>query len=153
MIKKDVHAILAFLCIPLLWTLVSSWTHSTKTRYILCVDILPGGYFQIRRSGGLDLIASLEANFEARSGHFHQTRRKAWEVLSPQDAKLGKKSPFWGHIWNSQGDIWGNCHQYFWRQNLGLQQEFQRQFLGPSPPRPPNMEVPLGIFSKWLCQP
>ena len=24
--------------------------------------------------------------------------RKTWEVLSPQDAKVGKKSQFWGHI-------------------------------------------------------
>ena len=35
----------------------------------------------------------------------------------------------------------------FWRQNLGLQQEFQRQILGPSP-RPPNMEVPPGDILK-----
>ena len=90
-----------------------------------------GGYFQIRRSGGLDLIASLEANFEARSGHFHQTRRKAWEVLSPQDAKLGK-SPHSGVISEIHrvkfgvivinifgGKIWGfnkNFRDNFWGQ-------------------------------------
>ena len=32
----------------------------------------------------------------------------------------------------------------FWRQNLGLQQEFQRQ----EAPRPPNMEVPPGDILK-----
>ena len=42
----------------------------------------------------------------------------------------------------------GICYLYVWRQNLGLQQEFRRQILGPSPPPPPppprcpNMEVP-----------
>ena len=58
-----------------------------------------GGYFQIRRSGGsLDLTSSLEANFGVRSGQVHQIRGKTWEVLSPQDVEVGKKSPFWGHI-------------------------------------------------------
>ena len=56
------------------------------------------GYFQIRRSGGLDLTSSLEANFGARSGQVHQIRGKTSEVLPPQDAEVGKKSPFWGHI-------------------------------------------------------
>ena len=56
----------------------------------------PRGYFQIRRSGGLDLTSSLEAKFGARSGQVHQIRGKIWEVLSPQDAK--EESQFWGHI-------------------------------------------------------
>ena len=83
--------------------------------------------------GGLDLTSSLKAKFGARSGQVHQIRGKFWEVLSPQDAKVGKKSQFCSHIWNSEGKIWGICDLYFWRQNLGLQQEFQRQILGPSP--------------------
>ena len=56
------------------------------------------GYFQIRWSGGLDLTSSLEAKFGAMSGQVHQLRGKIWEVLSLQDAKVGKKSQFWGHI-------------------------------------------------------
>ena len=60
--------------------------------------IVQGGYFQIRRSGGLDLTSSLEAKFGARSGQVHKIRGKIWEVLSPKDAKVGKKSQFWGHI-------------------------------------------------------
>ena len=58
----------------------------------------PGGYFQIRRSGGLDLTSSLEAKFGARSGQVHKIGGKIWDVLSPKDAKVGKKSKFWGHI-------------------------------------------------------
>ena len=57
----------------------------------------PGGYFHIRRSGGLDLTSSLEAKFGARSGQVHQIRGKTWDVLSPQDAKVGK-SPNFGVI-------------------------------------------------------
>ena len=59
---------------------------------------LPGGYFYIRRSGGLDLTSSLEAKVKARFSQVHQIRGKSWEVLLPQDAKVGKKSQFWGHL-------------------------------------------------------
>ena len=55
---------------------------------------LPGGYFQIRRSGGFDPTSSLEAKFRAKSGQVHQMRGKTWEVLSPQDAKVGKSPNF-----------------------------------------------------------
>ena len=48
--------------------------------------------------GGLDLTSSLEAKFGARSGQVHQIRGKIWEVLLPQDPKVGKKSQFWGQI-------------------------------------------------------
>ena len=65
------------------------------------LDIHPRGYTSILRGrvgGGLDLTSSLEAKFGARSGRVHQIRGKTWEVLSPQDPKVGKKSKFWGHI-------------------------------------------------------
>ena len=58
----------------------------------------PGGYFHIRRSGGLDLKSSLEAEFGARSSQVHQIRGKTWEVLLPQDTKGGEKSQVWGQI-------------------------------------------------------
>ena len=48
--------------------------------------------------GGSDLTSSLEAKFGARSRQVHQIRGKVWEVLLPQDAKVGKKSQFWGQI-------------------------------------------------------
>ena len=53
---------------------------------------------EVGGGGGLDLTSSLEAKFGARSGQVHQIRGKIWEVLSPQDAKVGTKSQFWGHI-------------------------------------------------------
>ena len=58
-----------------------------------------------------------------------------------------RKVPILGSYLNSKfrGQNLGICHLYSWRQNLGLQQEFQRQVLGPSPsppPQPPDMEVP-----------
>ena len=40
---------------------------------------------------------SLEAKFGTRSGQVHQIRGKIWEVLSLQDAKIGK-SPNFGAI-------------------------------------------------------
>ena len=61
--------------------------------------------------------------------------------------KLGK-SPHSGVISEIQRVKFGVIVIYiFWRQNLGLQQEFQRQILGPSP-RPPNMEVHPGDILK-----
>ena len=57
-----------------------------------------GGYFHIRRSGGLDLASSLEAKFGAGFSQVHQIRGKIWGVLSLQDAKIGKESQFWGHL-------------------------------------------------------
>ena len=53
-----------------------------------------GGYFQMRRSGGLDLTSGLEAKFGVRSGQVHKIRGKIWEVLSPKDAKVGKSTNF-----------------------------------------------------------
>ena len=42
--------------------------------------------------GGLDLTSSLGAKVGAKSSQVHQMRGKTWEVLSPQDTKVGKKS-------------------------------------------------------------
>ena len=58
---------------------------------------VPGGYFQIRRSGGLDLTSSLEAKFGARSGQVHQIRRKFGNFCHHKTQKLGK-SPNFGVI-------------------------------------------------------
>ena len=59
----------------------------------------PGGYFHIKRwEGGLDVTSSLEAKFGTRFSQIYQIKGETWEVLSPQDANVGKKSLFWGHI-------------------------------------------------------
>ena len=52
-------------------------------------------------------------------------------------------------MWNSEDKSLGICHLDFWRQNLGLQQEFDANFgaKSPPPPRPPNMEVPPGVYN------
>ena len=55
------------------------------------------------------------------------------------------KVPILGSYLKFRGKIWGICHLYFWRQNLGLQQEFQRQILGPSPPTFWYGSTPLGL--------
>ena len=119
--------------------------------HVFSQNLLPGGggVLSNKEVRGLDLTLGLEAKFGVRSGQVHKIRGKIWEVLSPKDAQVGKKYQFWGHIWNSEGKIWSICHLYFWRQNLGLQQEFQRQNLGSSPP-PPNMEVPPWEFTSGV---
>ena len=52
-------------------------------------------------AGGLDLTPSLEAKFGARPGQVHQIRGKTWEVLLPQDTKVGK-NPNFGVIFEIQ---------------------------------------------------
>ena len=42
----------------------------------------------------MHLTSSLEAKFGARSGQIHQIRGKTWEVLLPQDTKVGKNPSF-----------------------------------------------------------
>ena len=48
--------------------------------------------------GGLDLTSSLEAKFGTGSGQVHQIRGKTWEVLLPQNTKVGEKFQFWSQI-------------------------------------------------------
>ena len=93
------------------------------------IEIIAEGVLPNKEVGGLGPRIKFGGKIWARSGQVHQIRGEIWQVLSPQDAKVGKKSQQ-----NSDGKIWGICHLYFWRQNLRLQQEFQRQNLGPSPP-------------------
>ena len=69
------------------------------------VNTVPGGVLpnkEVEGGGGKawtsHQVSSLEAKCGARSGQVHQIRGKVWEVLSPQDAKAGGKSQFWGHI-------------------------------------------------------
>ena len=95
---------------------------------------IPGGYFQIRRSGGgVDLTSNLEleAKFGARSGQVHQIRGKIWEFLSPQDAKVGK-SPNFGVIPEIQRAKFGVFVIYI----------FGGKIWGQAPPRPTTLEVP-----------
>ena len=75
--------------------LYGNWSKGTRRKGL---TLKAQGVLQIGRSGGLDLASSLEAKFGARSGQVHQLRGKTWGVLSPQDAKVGKMSQFWGHI-------------------------------------------------------
>ena len=71
------------------------------------LTVMPREYFHVRRSGGgggggggrsLDLTSSSEAKCGARFSQVHQIRGKIWEVLLPQNAKVGKESQFWRHL-------------------------------------------------------
>ena len=99
----------------------------------ICASKPQEGYFQIRRSGGLDLTSSLEAKFGARSGQVHKIRGKIWEVLSPKDAKVGK-SPNFGVISEIQRAKFGVFVIYIFGGKIWGQA-----------PLPPNMEVPPGL--------
>ena len=101
--------------------------------YIIAAHITPGGYFQIRRSGGLDLTSGLEAKFGARSGQVHQIRRKIWEVQLPQDEKVGKSHNF-GVISEIQRAKFGVFVTYnIGGKILGSNKNFRGIFRGQAP--------------------
>ena len=118
---------------------------------VLCIflktGIHPRGYFHIRKSAGgvLDLTSSLEAKFGARSSQVHQLRGKTWEVLLPQDAKVGK-NPNFGVISEIQRAKFGVFVIYIFGGKIwGSNKNFGGKFWGQAP-RPPNLEVyPSGV--------
>ena len=100
-----------------------------------------GGYFQIRRSGGggLDLTSSSEAKFGARSGQVHQIRRKTWEVLSRQDAKV-RESPNFGVISEIQRAKFGVFVTIFLEAKFGALTIISEATFRAKPP-PPDLLI------------
>ena len=86
-----------------------------------------GGTSILGGGGGLDLTSSLEAKFGARSGQVHQIRGKTWEVLLPQDTKVGK-NPNFEVISEIQRAKFGVFVTYI----------FRGKFWGQAPPPPPT---------------
>ena len=142
---------------------VLTWSSRCNLRRVLCFvyfssctciqsEFTPRGCVLPNKEvrGACRLTSGLEAKFGVRSGQVHNIRGKIWEVLSPKDTKVGKKYQFWGQYLKFRGQNLGYLSFIFLEANLGLQQEFQRQNLGPSPPRPPNMEVPPWEFTSGV---
>ena len=104
----------------------------------------PGGYFQVRRPGSLDLTSSLEAKFGARSGQVHQIRlrRKFGKFCYHKTQKLGK-SPNFGVIFEIQRAKFGLFVIYISDAKFGAPTRISEANFGAKPPRPPNMKVPL----------
>ena len=114
----------------------------------------PVGYFQIRRSGGGGGELGPHIKFEGKIwgkvrpsspnkrknlGSSVTTRRKSWE-----------KVPILGSYLKFRGQSLRYLSLTFWKQNLGLQQEFQRQILGPSPPDHLIWKYPLWDFAPLI---
>ena len=98
---------------------------------LLVVSLTPGG-ISISGGrgggggrGGLDLTSSLEETFGARSSQVYQIRGKTWEILLPQDVKVGKNPNFGIKSEFQRAEIWGICHLYFWRQIWGSNKNFR----------------------------
>ena len=94
----------------------------------------------------MDLTPSLEAKFGARSGQVHQIRGKTWEILLPQDTKVGK-NPNFGVKSQIQRAKFGVFVTYIFGSKIwGPYKNFRGKFWGQGP-RPLNMEVPpLGEY-------
>ena len=66
--------------------------------YFSSCTCIPRGVLPNKEVGGLGPHIMFGGKFGARSGQVHKIRGKIWDVLSLKDAKVGKKSQFWGHI-------------------------------------------------------
>ena len=108
----------------------------------------PGGYFQIRRSGGLDLTSSLEAKFGARSGQVHQTKRKNLGSSVTTRRKSWEKVPILGSYLKFRGQNLGYLSFIFLEAKFGAPTRISEAKFGAKPLRPPNMDVP-----PWVGQP
>ena len=108
----------------LIWSLKYLWL-----KPIHFSGLEPRGVLLNKEVRGLGPHIKFEAKFGARSGQVHQIRGKTWEVLAPQDAKVGK-SPNFGVISKIQrakfgvfviytfgGKIWGSNKNF--RGNFG----------------------------------
>ena len=70
-----------------------------KSRSFLPI-VIPG-YFNIRRwggGGGIGPDIKFRGKIWGKVQPSPPNKRKIWEVLLPQDAKVGKESQFWGHL-------------------------------------------------------
>ena len=92
--------------------------------------------------GGLDLTLSLEAKFGERSGQVHQIRGTTWEVLLPQDAKVGKKIPILGSYLKFREKNLGYFSLIFLEAKFEAPTRNSEADFGAKPPQPPNMEGP-----------
>ena len=108
-----------------------------------------GGYFHIRRSGGLDLTSSSEAKFGARSNQVHQIRGKTWEPSVITRRKSWGKISILGSNLKFRVQNLGYLSPKFLEAKFGAPTRISEANFGAKPPpRPPNMEVPsLGC---WL---
>ena len=112
----------------------NSLTFRVKT-FQLSLSMNPGGHFHIRRRrGGLDLTSSLEAKFGARSSQVHQIRGKTWEVLLPQDAKVGERIPILGSYLRFRGHNLGYLSPIFLEEKFGAPTRISEAKFGAKPP-------------------
>ena len=106
---------------------------------------LPGGYFEIRRSGGgggLDLTSSLEAKFGARFGQVHQIRGKFGKFCHHKTQKLGK-SPNFGVISEIRRVKFGVFVTYIFGGKIwGSNKNFRGKFWGQAPPTSKSGSTP-----------
>ena len=75
---------------------------------------------------------------------FTKIRGKIWEVLLPQDAKVGEESQFWGHLGlylKFKGHNLGYLSPIFLEAKFGALTRISEANFGAKPPSPPNMEV------------
>ena len=103
--------------------------------------------------GGLDLTSSSEAKFGARFSQVHQIRGRTWEVLLPQDAKVGKESQFWEHLglylkFKGQ-NLGGYLSPIFLEAKFGALTEISEANFGAKPPNLLIWKYPWVVYGPF----
>ena len=94
----------------------------------------PGGYFHIRRSGGLGPHIKFGGKIWGKVRPSSPNKRKNLGKSVTARLKSWEKVPILGSYLKFRGQNLGYLSLTFLEAKLGLQQEFQRQILGPSRP-------------------
>ena len=92
----------------------------------------------------MDLASSLEAKFGARPSKLYEIRGKRGKFCyHAQDAKVGRKSQFWGHPKFRVQNLGYLSPILLEAKFWGSNKNFKGKILGPSP-RTTKIEDPLG---------
>ena len=111
----------------------------------------PGGYFQIRRSGGLGPHIKFGGKIWGKVQPSSQNKKKNLGSSVTKRRKSWEKVPILGSYLKFRGKNLGYLSFIFLEAKFGAPTRISETKFGAKPPRPPNMEVPpLGQKHQFL---
>ena len=105
----------------------------------------PGGYFHIRRSGGLGPDIKFRGKIWGKVQPSSPSKRKNLGTSVITRRKSWRKIPILGSNLKIRGQNLGYFSPKFLEAKFGAPTRISEANFGAKPPRPPNMEVPPGV--------
>ena len=119
------------------------WRHFPGWLFHQQIDELPpGGYFQIRRLGGLGPHIKLGGKIWGKVRPSSQNKRKNLGSSVTKRRKSWEKVPILGSYLKFRGQNLGYLSFIFLEAKFAAPTRISEAKFGAKPPRPPNMEVP-----------